>query len=446
MIRRRSRISQILPEPTTQDATRTRDLKIWRGLLTAFVVLLLGVVSSSFAYGVYLLVQAPRQEREASRPDPLPADVEALLVRAKSHIEKQEVEQALVAYRRALFTGPFLEAQLGLAEGERLAGREELAAAEYERVLRLDPRNAVALRQLGRIRSQRRETWAQAEQHLRRYLAARPEDAEGQLALGRLLAWQGKAVAAVEIYARESVAPLLTPRDRRDYAFALVKAGRNDKAEPLLEELLAAAPGDRDLTLTLAGLRARSGDWDAALPRYRAVLQDRPDDAQVNLAYGQGLLARKDYASALVPLGKAARALPSNAEAALAYARAARGAGNPDLAEKQLERASALDESATVAREYADLLMERRRYRKAETYYRKAHELGLRDDRLLLGLGGALAANGKAKEAVPLLEDVYVHQPSERLAYELARLYKKLGRNDRALELLAEIERSQRTR
>jgi predicted Zn-dependent protease len=105
-----------------------------------------------------------------------------------------------------------------------------------------------------------------------------------------------------------------------------------------------------------------------------------------------------------------------------------------------------LDESAAVAREYADLLMERRRYRKAETYYRKAHELGLRDDRLLLGLGGALAASGKTKEAVPLLEDVYGRQPSERLAYELARLYKKLGRNDRALELLAEIERSQRTR
>jgi tetratricopeptide (TPR) repeat protein len=418
--------------------------RAWRGLFSALALALFGVVSSSFAYGVYLLVKVPRQAQPASaRPDPLPADVAALLERGKQHLEEREVEQALVAYRRVLFTGPILEAQLGLAEGERLAGREEVAASEYERVLRLDPGETTALRQLARIRSHRRETWPEAEAHLRAYLGQRGDDAEAQLSLARLLAWQGKAEPALELYERPAVEASLTPGDRRDYAFALVEAGRSGEAEPLLRQLLAAAPGDRDVALTLAGLRAKSGDWDAALPHYRRMLEARPDDARVNLAYGQGLLARNDPRASLVPLEKAARALPTNGEAALAYARAARGAGRLDLAEKEFERAAALDGGAEVARECADLLMQRRRYRRAEPHYGRAYALGLRDERLLLGFGGALAANGKAREAVPLLEQVYARSPSERLAYELARLHRTLGSHERALELLADIERMQ---
>ena len=417
----------------------------WRRSIGAFFLAFCGVVSSSFAYGVHLLIQVPREPPPVGlRPAPLAPDIAALLERATKHLAKGEVEQALVAYRRVLFTGPSVDAQLGLADAERQAGREEIAASEYDRVLRLDPRSAPALSQVARIRSQRRETWPQSEELYRRYLEVRPDDPDAQLSLARLLAWQGKAAAAVELYARAAVQPLLTPADRRDYAFALVKAGRSEEAGPLLEQSLAAAPADRDVALTVAGLRTANGDWESALQHYRSVLKSRPDDAQVNLAYGQGLLARKDYAAALAPLGKAVRGLPSSREAVVAHARAARGAGDLELAEKQFEHAASLDRGAAVAREYADLLMERRRYRKAETQYRRAQGLGLRDDRLLLGLGGALAANGKAREAVPLLEDVYARQPTERLAYELAGLHRKLGNNARALALLADIERSQR--
>jgi Tfp pilus assembly protein PilF len=419
----------------------------WRGLFTAFFVVFCSVVFSSLSYAVYLLVKAPRPPQpEASQANPLPPDVAALLERAKGHLEKREVEQALLAYRRVLFTGPLLEAQLGLAEAERIAGREDVAAAEYERVLRLDSGNTTALRHLARIQSGRKETWATAEGYLRGYLALRPDDAEAALSLARLYAWQGKAEAAAEVYTRPEVRALLGEQDRRDLAFALVKIGRGAEAEPLLKELLVAAPRDRDLSLTLAGLGARDGDWDAALAHYRTVLEQSPNDARTSLAYGQGLLARKNYRAALAPLAKAATALPSSAEAALAYARAARGAGFPELAERQFERAVALDNSPGVARELADLFLERRRPMKAEPLYRRAYERGLRDDRLLLAFGGVLAGNGEAAEALPLLETVYPRQPSERLAYEIARLHKKVGDNERALFWLTEVERLQGNR
>ena len=73
-------------------------------------------------------------------------------------------------------------------------------------------------------------------------------------------------------------------------------------------------------------------------PLYRAALERRPDDPAANLAYGQGLLALKDYKAAVAPLDKATRAMPSNAEAGLALARALRGAGDLKKADSQFER------------------------------------------------------------------------------------------------------------
>ena len=37
------------------------------------------------------------------------------------------------------------------------------------------------------------------------------------------------------------------------------------------------------------------------------------------------------------------------------------------------------------------------------------------------------------------MEEAYRRQPTDRLAFELAKLYQKLGRNDKALELLSKI-------
>jgi tetratricopeptide (TPR) repeat protein len=126
----------------------------------------------------------------------------------------------------------------------------------------------------------------------------------------------------------------------------------------------------------------------------------------------------------------------------LAYARALRGAGDLKGADAQFERVvPLLGANAPVEREYGDLLVERKRYSEAVGYYRRALDHGLKDDRLLAGIAGALSASGKPGEALPYLEEAYALRPGDRLGLELARLYRRLGRNDRALEVLAEIER-----
>jgi len=420
-----------------------RPIDTTRQRIAAAVVVFSSVVAASFLYGFSLLWSGPARAREGAtgRPAPLPPDVMAVLERSAEHMAKGEVEQAILGYHRVLTLGPSLEALLGLAEGEWRAGRLEDAVREYERVLRLDPRQAKALARVASVYAGRRETWDQAEARYREYLALVPSDAEARLALGRLLTWRGNAAGAAEIYAREDVQPLLTADDRRSQALALAQVGRGRDAEPALGAIARANPADVDVTLTLGGLHASRSEWRAALPLYRAAIERRPDDPRANLSYGQGLLATGDPRGALGPLERAVRGLPQSHEAGTAYARALRGAGDLEVADKEFERVLRLvDPDAEVEREYADLLMERKRHSRAAEYYRRALGRGLRDERLLMGLASALSAAGKPSEALPHLEDAYALGRSQRVGLELARLYRRLGRNERALQILAEIE------
>jgi Flp pilus assembly protein TadD len=403
-------------------------------------------VGATFGYGFYLVFRAAQPQRSPRRPSSAPAltgvELQAELQQAGQSLKAGKVEQAILAYRRILAQVSSVEAHLGLAEAELRAGREALAAREFERVLELDQRNPTALRQLGRIGAREPGTWVQAEERYRAYLALKPDDAEARLALARLLAWQGKSAAACEMFSDRRVEPRMSLEDRRSHAFALAATGRARDAEVLIRQLLASQPGDHELEAQLAGIYASRRDWKAAVPLYRSLVQRRPDDPHLQLAYGHGLAALGDTSAAVEPLGNAARAMPADADAGLAYARALRAVGDANAAVREFERVLTLQPAnAAVRRELGDLLMERRDYGGAEKHYRAALDLGLHDVRLLASLAGALDANGKPQEAVPLAEEAYARQPTSRLGFELAKLYQKVGRARDAARLLQKIER-----
>ncbi|MEW5975744.1 MAG: tetratricopeptide repeat protein [Acidobacteriota bacterium] len=421
-----------------------------RKTIQTLIIIAGTVLTLSFGFGAFLLFRAHRpslsvqQESGASATSQL----DELLRQGAEHLRSHRTEQAIVAYRQALAHSPrSLEAQLGIAQGELLAGREDAAIGEYQRALRLDAGNLLALRQLAGLYSHQFTAWKQSEEMFRQYLSLKPDDAEGQLGLARVLAWQGKSQEAVSWFSREPVLTLMTSQDRRDFAFALVKSGQADRAEPLLNQLLRERPRDFDLRLQLASLYASRKAWDRALPLYRDLLKERPRDTRLLMTYGLGLLAVKDYEAASRPLETACRTASRPPEACLGYARALKGMGKLKPAAREFDQVMPhYERDASITREFADLLLEKRDYRGSEKTYKQAYELGLRDDALLIGLAGALRGNGKSREALPYLEEAYRRRPTDRLAFELAKLYQKLGRNDRALELLEQIESSAQTK
>ena len=399
------------------------------------------VVASSFVIGGYLMSRSGRQVASASVP--AAPSAEELIAQAAEHLNAKRTEQALFAYRRALSLNPrSLEAQIGLARGELMAGREAEAAREYERALKLEPKNPSVLMALARIYSHQARSWSLAETKFKQYLALQPTDADAQLGLARILALRGRALEATDIFARPPVSKIMTVRDREDYAFALVKSGQTGQAEVVLKQLLASGRQDARLRLQLASIYAARRDWDSALPIYRSLLEQNPDDSLVNLTYGLGLLSVKRYREALDPLRRASRAMPSSGEAGLGYARALKGVNDLNTAADEFQRVLPLYRgNAAITREYADLLLEKKDYKNSERHYKDALALGVREARLYVGLSGALRGNRKPREALPYLEHAYALEPTDRLAFELARLLQQVGRSEQALALLSTVER-----
>ncbi|MBS1856490.1 MAG: tetratricopeptide repeat protein [Acidobacteria bacterium] len=422
-------------------------IELFRRRLGRLLLLCGIVVLSSYVIAGYLRFGAQRVPAPALNPPAQagPPQWQQLTTVANDYLNKNKVEQALVNYREALALNPrYVDAQLGLAAGEYRAGRQAIALEEYKRTLKLSPKNTNAMISLARIEATESGAWPQAEAHYREYLTLRPDDLEASRELARVLSWEGKAEQAVGMFQRPGVAPLMTASDRRDYAFALARAGRNTEAEAEIRGLLAGSPGDRELSLELADLYAARKDWSGALPLYRSLLAKSPADPKLNLQYGWALLAAKNYAEAVGPLERARDAMPSNGEAGLALARAVKGSGDLKRACKEYERAlPAFQGNAAVVREYADALLEKRDYKKAARFYGSAYQQGLRDDRLLAGYAGALSGAGKYKEALPVLEELQRRRPTPRETFELAKLMHRLGRDDQARALLRQVETSQ---
>jgi len=405
-----------------------------------FLIIFAAVVAASFCFGMYLMFSGPAKRQPSLAAEPA-ANEKEMLQEADGMLAQKQTEQALILYWRALAANPRSSAaQLGIARGELQAGRERVAAQEFERVLRLDPDNAPVHLDLARIFSHERGTWGLAEKKFRDYLVRRPEDSEAQLGLARVLACQGKAQEATVAFERPAVLPRMTRQDRRDYAFALVKSGQLDKAEVVLKQLTAGGSGDFDLRLQLASLYASRRDWNAALPLFASLLTERPDDPRVNLTYGLGLLASRNHRAALAPLAKARAAMPSSGDAGLGYARALKGVRDLKRAAREFKRVlPQYSADAQILREYADLVFEKGDGREAAKYYKNAEQLGLRDTRLLVGLSGALVKIRRPREALPYLQEAYRREPTDRLAYELARVLVAVGRNEPARVLLSRV-------
>src|SRR5262245_25655950 len=112
-----------------------------RGIINGFLIAFGIVVILTFAYGGYLM-RLRRTTADAAFAASGQENLETLLHTGAIDLERKHAEQALLSYRRALTLATnSIDAQLGIARGELMAGRETVAAREYERVLVLEPGN-----------------------------------------------------------------------------------------------------------------------------------------------------------------------------------------------------------------------------------------------------------------------------------------------------------------
>jgi tetratricopeptide (TPR) repeat protein len=230
-------------------------------------------------------------------------------------LEKTKSEEAIAAYGQAASLrpsdpDPHLAAGLLLEKENKFSDAE----AEYKRALALDPKSD-ALTGLANIYMHGRR-FVEAEEYLRRLVAAQPENAAAHVELGRVLAAEGKNDAAVaELEAGAKLAPA-DASVQRDLADTYLAAGKNEQADAAYRALLAAHTNDAELHRNFGQALLREKKFPEAQQEFLAALKLKPDfgEAYGDLAFTAS--ENKNYPLVIKALDARVKLLP---EVAITY-------------------------------------------------------------------------------------------------------------------------------
>jgi spermidine synthase len=167
----------------------------------------------------------------------------------------------------------FLAGLRGFGPGDTAAATKPI----YERVLQLDPENAVALRVLGAIYLGAGD-FKLAENYLRRAVNREPEFAASRYNLGLLLAATGRGAEAREEWRKGASASHESAAAADQWAVCLTREGRVLDAIPWFQHALELQPTFIDARLHLAAALHQTGHAAEALPQVRYVLKLDPEN------------------------------------------------------------------------------------------------------------------------------------------------------------------------
>ena len=162
-----------------------------------------------------------------------PSNAGALIVQGDALTAEGRYDEARLSYDAVLRRDrSSVGAELGLARLQ-LSSNPAAAEALFLRILRQDPRNTIALNDLGVARDlQNRHQEAQVA--YRQALGIDPRDSAAQVNLALSLAMTGNAEDGVRLLQPLADNPGASPQLRHDLAAALAMAGRRDEAARIL--------------------------------------------------------------------------------------------------------------------------------------------------------------------------------------------------------------------
>jgi len=372
-------------------------------------------------------------------------EIRELGVMASMQFRNDDLAGARVTIDKIIETGP--NRALGYNMKGTLAFRErdfEAAVSSYTEALNRNPDYYAALRNRGLAYFNQKD-FDNAEADLRSLLDRQPNDARSKAVLAKTLLTKGNAEEAVSFF-KEAVREIPNSTAlAADYAQALAEAGKTTRAIDQAR-LAAKKAADKPSLLKRMGLLLLDLQQPQAaerpLSRYVAF---NPDSGEAHLLHGRALLRMGLFTGATTSFKRARAASEKRPDLATTdwylFAAAAK-ARRQDIALKKLgsldfeQRPSDVDANVV-----GDILLHSGNPKEAEAAYRRAF-VENKTAAVVIGLARAVSAQMREDEAVSLLEDFVVLQPSNRFVRsELGVKFEEAGRYEAAAEQYEQILR-----
>ncbi|XP_054862500.1 protein O-mannosyl-transferase TMTC1 isoform X5 [Amphiprion ocellaris] len=279
------------------------------------------------------------------------------------------------------------------------SSRHQEAIHHYNTALRLYPRHASAMNNLGTLTHSPEE----AERYYRKALDTNPQHNRALFNLGNLLKSQGK----------------------------------EKKAEALLRDSIRFGPHFADAYSSLASLYAEQKRFAEANEVYVKGIEHCPDSSDLHNNYGVFLVDTGEGKLAAAHYQQAVRLKPAHYVAMVNLGRLLRSSNENREAESWYKRALEVTRKVDILTPLGALYYNTGRYEEALQVYREAAALQPDSTDIWLALAQVLAMAGRTKEAEKMTLDIISREGSCIECYRLlSAIYSKHGNYTEALEAL----------
>ncbi|KAM3587532.1 uncharacterized protein V6R79_008198 [Siganus canaliculatus] len=278
-------------------------------------------------------------------------------------------------------------------------GRHQEAIHHYTTALRLYPRHASAMNNLGTLTRGPEE----AERYYRKALDINPQHNRALFNLGNLLKSQGKEA----------------------------------EAATLLKESIRHGPHFADAYSSLASLYAEQKRFAEANEVYLRGIENCPDNSDLHNNYGVFLVDTGEGELAAAHYQQAVRLKPAHYVAMVNLGRLLRSSNENKEAETWYKRALQVTRKVDILTPLGALYYNTGRYKEALQVYREAAALQPDGTEIWLALAQVLAMAGRTKEAEKMTLDIISREGSCIECYRLlSAIYSKRGNYTEALDAL----------
>lgn len=327
--------------------------------------------------------------------------------------------------------------------------QSDVAAQEFEEILRIDPHNAEARASLGVIAFNERD-YPKAVTEFQEALKLKPDLWNAQAFLGMSEMRVGKIEPAKTLL-EKSFPRVQEPKLRTQCGSDLISlyyiSGDLDKAAAVVKVLESFAPDQPD-TLYIA-YRVHS---DLAARALATLVKVAPESGRTHEILAESLMSRNEYAGAIQEYRRAVATNPNlpGIHFELGQALLSYSAGEATRAEAEKEFQAALTANpadANAEYELGEVAWSRSDFQNALQHYMQALQLRPRFIDAQIGMGKVLTSMNEPQKALDYLLDAERSDPQNEIVhYRLALAYRKLGVKtdaDREWAAFQEIRKSQ---